>query len=449
VTSPGGPARPLRRDGLSILRSSIKACDPLHAVKRSIRVRRGRLWVDDSSYDLKLIKRVFVIGAGKASARMARATEEILGDRISGGIIVTKTSHILPLHSDIDLVEGRHPLPDKQGLKGTRRIVELLSRTAADDLVILLLSGGGSALLVSPVPGISLRDKIRLTDALLRCGADIKEINTMRKHISRVKGGRLAKLAQPSSVLTLILSDVIGDRLDSIASGPTAPDRTTFADCMKIIRKYELRREIPAPVYRHMEKGAQGNIEETPKPGDPLFRNVKNVIIGSNRTALAAAEKKAKDLGFNTYVLPRPVAGDTTRAAKRHLALIRGIVEGKGPIGPPACIISGGETTVKIKGKGKGGRNQEFALVGAMGIDGMKNVVLLSAGTDGTDGPTDAAGAICDGETVQRALRKGLNAKSYLAENDSFHFFGRLGDLIITGPTQTNVMDIHLALIGG
>ncbi len=448
MTSPGGPTRSLRRDGLSIVRSSIKACDPLYAIRKSIKVRRGRLWVDHSSYDLKLIRRVFVIGAGKASARMAQAVEQILGDRISSGIIVTKKGHRLPLRREIDLVEGEHPLPDREGLKGARKIVRLLSRTTAEDLVFVLLSGGGSALLVSPVAGISLRDKIKLTDELLRCSADIKEINTIRKHISQVKGGRLAELAQPSPVLTLILSDVIGNRLDSIASGPTAPDRTTFSDCMRIIRKYKLRHKIPASIYSHLKKGVKGKTKETPKPRDPIFKKVKNVTIGSNRTALEAAERKARELGFNTYVLPRPVAGDTTRAAKRQVALIKRIADGRGPIRSPACVISGGETTVKIKGQGKGGRNQEFALVVAMGIEGMRNVVLLSAGTDGTDGPTDAAGAICDGDTAKKAVKKGLDPKGHLADNDSYHFFEKLNDLVITGPTHTNVMDIHLILIG-
>lgn len=448
MTTPGRSARSLRKDVLSILHSCIKASDPHYAIKKCVKLKRGKLWVDSHSYDLRLIKRVLVIGAGKASARMAQAIEELFGDRISSGIIITKKGHRLPLRREIDLVEGAHPLPDREGLKGTRGIVKLLSRTTADDLVIFLLSGGGSALLVSPVAGISLRDKIKLTDELLRCGANIKEINTIRKHISQVKGGRLAELAQPSSILTLILSDVIGDRLDSIASGPTAPDRTTFSDCMKIVKKYDLRKKIPSSIYSHLEKGAGERLKETPKPRDPIFKKVKNVIIGSNRTALKAAERKARELGFNTYVLPRPVAGDTTRAAKRHLALIKRIADGRGPIRPPACVISGGETTVKIKGQGKGGRNQEFALVAAMGIDGMKNVVLLSAGTDGTDGPTNAAGAICDGETVRRALNKGLNPRSYLADNDSYHFFSKLGDLIITGPTHTNVMDIHVILIG-
>jgi len=443
-----GQTRSLRRDALSILRYSIRACDPLHAIRRRVRLKRGKLRADSKSYDLGSFQRILVTGAGKASARMAQALELILGDRITSGILVTKTGHVLPLQSDIELVEGAHPLPDKEGLKGAGRIVKLLSKTDADDLVVLLLSGGGSALLVSPVPGTSLSDKIKLTDALLRCGADIKEINTIRKHISRVKGGRLAQLAQPASVLTLALSDVVGDRLDSIASGPTAPDRTTFSDCMRIIKKYSLKDRIPKSIYSHLERGASGKIKETPKPGDPIFKKVMNVIVGSNRIALEAAEEKAKGLGFNTYVLPRPVAGDTTRAAKRHVRLVKDIALRKGPVRPPACVISGGETTVQIRGGGKGGRNQELALAAAMGIKGMKNVVFLSAGTDGTDGPTDAAGAICDGQTVQRALNKGLDPKAYLVDNDSYHFFGKLGDLIITGPTQTNVMDVHLALIG-
>ncbi|MGB2981708.1 MAG: glycerate-2-kinase family protein, partial [Candidatus Zixiibacteriota bacterium] len=255
MTTPGRSARSLRKDVLSILHSCIKASDPHYAIKKRVKLKRGKLWVDSYSYDLRLIKRVFVIGAGKASARMAQAIEELFGDRISSGIIITKKGHRLTLRREIDLVEGGHPLPDREGLKGTRRIVKLLSRTTADDLVIFLLSGGGSALLVSPVAGISLRDKIKLTDELLRCGADIKEINTIRKHISQVKGGRLAELAQPSPVLTLILSDVIGNRLDSIASGPTAPDRTTFSDCMKIVKKYDLRKKIPSSIYSHLEKG--------------------------------------------------------------------------------------------------------------------------------------------------------------------------------------------------
>jgi glycerate 2-kinase len=437
----------LRRNALSILRASIKACDPFRAVKQHLKVQGSALWVDGFSYDLGEVQRIFVIGAGKASARMAFALEEILDERISSGIVITKKGHLVPLKR-VELVEGGHPLPDRDGRQGTKRIIRLLSRSTRNDLVILLLSGGGSALLVSPVSGISLKDKIKLTDQLLRCGADIKEMNTLRKHVSQVKGGRLAELAQPSSVLTLILSDVIGDRLDSIASGPTAPDSTTFSDCVKIIQKYKLADGIPPSIYHHLRQGANRKVEETPKPKDPIFKKVRNVIIGSNRMALQAARKRAEDLGFNVLLLPRPVAGDTTKAALRHVDLIKRIARRREPIPPPACVISGGETTVKIKGNGLGGRNQEFALVGAMGIEGMENVVFLSAGTDGTDGPTDAAGAICDGDTVKRALIKGLDPKRYLDDNDSYHFFNKLDDLIITGPTHTNVMDVHLALIG-
>ncbi|MCK4224839.1 MAG: glycerate kinase [candidate division Zixibacteria bacterium] len=437
----------LRRDALSILRFCIKACDPFHAIRKRIKLKQGKLWVDHLSYDLKSFQRILIIGAGKASARMTFVLEEILGEKISSGIVITKRGYLVPLNK-VELVEGGHPLPDKSGWQGTRRIARLLSRTTADDLIIFLLSGGGSSLLVSPVPGIGLRDKIGLTDQLLRCGADIKEINTIRKHISQVKGGKIAQLAQPAKVLTLILSDVIGDKIEFIASGPTAPDSTTFSGCLKIIQKYELADKIPPSIYLHLKKGEQGKIEETPKPGDRIFKRVRNVIIGSNRIALQAAKRKAEALGYNTLVLPRPVAGDTTRAALRHVDLVRQIKTQKNPVSPPACVISGGETTVKIKGKGLGGRNQEFALVSAMGIDGMKDVVFLSAGTDGTDGPTDAAGAICDGDTIKRALKKGMDPTRYLKENDSYHFFGKLGDLIITGPTHTNVMDIHLILIG-
>jgi len=437
----------LRRNALSVLRASIKACDPLYAVKKHLKVQGRALSVGRFFYDLEEVRRIFIIGAGKASARMAFALEEILDERISSGIVITKKGHLVPLKR-VELVEGGHPLPDRDGWQGTKRIVKLLSRSTKNDLIIFLLSGGGSALLVSPVSGISLKDKTKLTDQLLRCGADIKEMNTLRKHISQVKGGRLAELAQPSSVLTLILSDVIGDRLDSIASGPTAPDSTTFSDCAKIIQKYKLTDRMPPSIYHHLKQGANRKVEETPKPKDAIFKKVRNVIIGSNRVALQAARKKAEDLGFNVLLLPRPVAGDTTKAALRHVDLIRRIARWKDPILPPACVISGGETTVKIKGDGLGGRNQEFTLVGAMGIEGMKDVVFLSAGTDGTDGPTDAAGAICDGETIKRALVKGLDPKRYLDDNDSYHFFQRLDDLIVTGPTHTNVMDVHLALIG-
>jgi glycerate 2-kinase len=437
----------LRASARSIFRFSLRAVDPFYAIKKRVKLVEDNLCIGNSLYRLKNTKRILVIGAGKASAQMALAIENILGPRICKGTVVTKRGYVAPLKR-IKLVEGGHPLPDRKGIEGTKRILKLTSNLDENDLVICLISGGGSALLVSPVPGISLEDKKELTDQLLKCGANIKEINTIRKHISQVKGGRLAQLAHPAYVIALILSDVIGNKIDSIASGPTAPDTTTFSDCLKIMQKYKLKDKIPPSIYEHLEKGIEGKIKETPKPGDPIFKKVRNLIIGSNFLALKAAKQKAEDLGFNTMILSRLVSGDTTRAAVRHANLAKGIQEKGDPVSPPACLISGGETTVKIRGEGLGGRNQEFVLAGATKIRGRRNVVMLSVGTDGTDGPTDAAGAICDGKTIKRALQKGFDAKQYLDNNDSYHFFQKLGDLLKTGPTNTNVMDIHLILVG-
>ncbi len=437
----------LRSSARNIFRFGLKAVDPFHAIRKQVKLTGDDLWIKGHRRSLEGIDRILVIGAGKASAAMAQAVERILGSRIYEGVVVTKHGYVAPLKG-IELLEGGHPLPDTGGIKGTKRILKLISNLNQDDLVICLISGGGSALLISPIPGISLRDKKELTDQLLRCGANIREINTVRKHISQVKGGRLARLAHPAHVITLILSDVIGSKLDSIASGPTAPDTTTFSDCLKIMQKYKLEAKIPPSILGHLKKGAQGKIKETPKAGSPIFERVKNFIIGSNSLALEAAKQKAEELGFSSMILPRPVSGDTTRSAVRHANMAKRIQETGDPVCPPACIISGGETTVKIKGKGLGGRNQEFVLIGATKIAGSKNVVMLSAGTDGTDGPTDAAGAICDGKTIKRALRKGLDPKQYLDDNDSYHFFQKLGDLLKTGPTNTNVMDVHLVLVG-
>jgi glycerate 2-kinase len=437
----------LRSSARSIFDFALKAVDPFHAERKQVKLAGDDLWIKGYRQGLKGIDRILVIGAGKASAAMAQAVEKILGPRIHKGVVVTKHGYVAPLRR-IELLEGGHPLPDAEGIKGTKRILRLISNLDENDLVICLISGGGSALLVSPSSGISLKDIKELTDQLLRCGADIKEINTIRKHISQVKGGRLAQLAHPAYVITLILSDVIGSRLDSIASGPTAPDTTTFSDCLKVVKKYGLKDRIPPSILGHLKKGAQGKVEETPKPGSPIFKRVKNFIIGSNSLALEAARQKADALGFNAAILSRPVSGDTTRAAVKHARFAKRIQEKGDPVSPPACGISGGETTVKIRGKGLGGRNQEFVLVGATKIAGSKNIVMLSAGTDGTDGPTDAAGAICDGKTIERALQKGLDPVQYLDNNDSYRFFQKLGDLVKTGPTNTNVMDVHLILVG-
>lgn len=437
----------LREKAKSIFFASLKGADPKLCVERFLMVENGYILAGDLRKKLNEINKILVVGAGKASALMAQATEEVLGDEIDSGAVVSKTGYQAPLKK-IKLYFGGHPYPDENGVKGTQTIIQTVSEAGENDLVISLFSGGGSSLLVSPFDGISLEDKKRITRLLLECGANIDEINTIRKHISKVKGGRLAKLAYPAQIVSLILSDVIGDRLDSIASGPTAPDPTTFKDCLEVLFKYKLMDKIPKSIKVFLENNQNKKDCETLKPEDLVFEKVKNIIVGSNLSALKEAQRKAKELDFNTLMLSSTISGDTRKAALEHAELARRIKVEKKIVPPPACVISGGETTVEVKGKGLGGRNQEFVLVSAIEIDGLKDVVIASLNTDGTDGPTDAAGAICDGFTVSRAKKKNLDPKEYLDQNDSYHFFQQLGDLIKTGPTNTNVMDIHIILVG-
>jgi len=437
----------LRLDAETIFRAGLSAVDSKSAVIKFLNRNDHVLTVENLSYDLEDYENVYVIGAGKASAAMAQAVEEILGERIKAGEINVKYDHALPLNI-ITLNEAGHPVPDEAGLKGTQRITKLLERTGDKDLVLCLISGGGSALLPYPAEGITLDEKRQLTQILLESGAAIHEINVLRKHVSRVKGGRLARLAFPATLVTVILSDVIGDDLDSIASGPTVPDTSTYADCLRILHKYSVRDNIPEAVLDHFEKGAQGLIEETPKADDPAFVKTQNVIVASNSLAVQAAKSKADELGYNSLVLSSSIEGETRDIALVHAAIAKEILKTGEPVSKPACVISGGETTVTIRGLGKGGRNQEFVLAAAIAIDGLENVVILSGGTDGTDGPTDAAGALADGRTVSRAASQGLDAQEYLRNNDSYSFFHPLGDLLKTGPTFTNVMDLRLVLVG-
>jgi hydroxypyruvate reductase len=405
------------------------------------------LIVEEREYNLKDYENIYVVGGGKACAPMAKAMEELLGDRLDNGIIVVKHNHGLPLKK-IETVEASHPIPDQNGERGASDILRLLSRTGEKDLVICLLSGGGSALLVQPHKGITLQDIQTTSAELLVCGATIDEINTVRKHLSSLKGGQLAKAVYPSTLITLILSDVVGDPMDIIASGPTVPDESTFEDAYEIIQKYSLEEKILERVYRFLRSGKMGKVEETPKKGNQIFDNTQNVIVGSNKIALDAAEKKAKDLGYNTIILSSLVEGESREAAKFFAAIAKEISRTGTPVPKPACIIAGGETTVTIKGEGKGGRNQEFALSAALEIEGFKGVVILSAGTDGTDGPTDATGAIVDNNTCKDARKKfHLRPDEFLSKNDSYNFFKKTGEHIITGPTMTNVMDIMISLI--
>ena len=437
----------LRRSARTIFRAALVAADPVEAVLRHLHVRGEILTAGGLRYPLRSFDRIFVVGAGKASARMAFALERLLGKRISGGLVNVKYGHTAKLRR-IELNECGHPIPDKAGVRGAERIAAMADQAGERDLVIAVISGGASALLPLPAAPVTLAEKQDTTRQLLACGANIHEINAVRKHISGVKGGQLAGRCHPATVLSLLLSDVIGDNLDVIGSGPTAPDASTFATARAVIAKYGLLDMIPASVRERLDAGVQGNLPDTPKPGDPVFRRTRNLVIGSNRLAVNAAAAKARELGYRPLVLSTTIEGETRDVARMHAAIAREVLESGRPVKRPACLISGGETTVTLRGAGVGGRNQEFALAAAGDLAGLADVVVLSGGTDGTDGPTDAAGAIADGATLSRAAALGLDAAQYLAENDSYRFFDPLGDLLKTGPTGTNVMDVRLLLVG-
>ncbi len=436
-------ASSLRRQALRIFQAAVKAVDPAQAVSRHLKLRGDTLLAGRRRYRLNAFANIYVVGAGKAGAQMALAVERLLGRHVTAGLVNVKYGHSARLRR-IHLNECGHPVPDPNGEQGAARIAQIAREAGPRDLVICLVSGGASALLPLPAPPVTLQEKQDTTRLLLDCGADIHEINCIRKHISLLKGGELARLAYPATVLTLILSDVIGDDLDVIGSGPTVPDRTSFADAKAIFDKYAIWGKAPPGVRERLS----AKVPETPKPGDPIFAAVQNLMVGSNRLAVDAASRQARALGFRTMVLSTFVTGEAREVARVHAAIAREICATGRPVHPPACVISGGETTVSIRGPGLGGRNQEFALAAAIGISGLENVVALSAGTDGTDGPTDAAGAIADGTTLHRARRVGLNAARFLAANDSYRFFEPLGDLIKTGPTGTNVADIQIMLFG-
>lgn len=442
----GKPNPGLRRQAAAILTAAVRAVEPAAAVKRCVSRRGDVLRVAGRRYDLRSIRRVFVIGAGKASAPMAAAVEAILGSRVTGGIVIVKYGYAVPLRR-IRVVEAGHPLPDAAGQRGAEEMLNLVRGAGPRDLVLCLISGGGSALAPAPVAGVSLEDEIKVTDLLLRSGATIQEVNTVRKHLSQITGGQLAAAASLARVAALILSDVLGNPVDAIASGPTAPDPTTFADALVIVRRYGLAGSMPAAAMMYLQHGAAGRKPETPKPLDPVFRRVQTVVVGSNEQAVAAAAVQAKALGFRTLVLTTYLEGEAREAARVFCSVVRGIGARQAPLVPPACLLAGGETTVTVHGQGRGGRCQEFALSAGQAIAGWANTVVAAFGTDGTDGPTDAAGALVDGDTAARVRTLGLDAARALTDNDSYPFFQQLGDLLMTGPTRTNVNDIYLALV--
>lgn len=401
----------------------------------------------DRTYDLTNIRRVFLIGAGKAGAPMAQAAAQILADRLTGGAVIVKDGYGIDevrFPASLQIIEAGHPLPDERGAAASREILNLLSQANERDLVICLLSGGGSALLTAPAEGITLTELQQTVSLLLRSGADIGEINAVRKHLDMIKGGGLARVAAPARVISFILSDVVGDSLDIVASGPTTPDPTTFDQALAILHKYRLLEQLPPAILLHLQRGAAGAEAETLKPEDPLLGGVQNLLVGSNGMAAQAAANAATAAGFNTRVLTTTLQGEARLVGRLLAVAARDLAGGQSVLQRPACLIAGGETTVTVRGDGKGGRNQELALAAVEAMSGLPGTLLVTLATDGGDGPTDAAGAVVSGETLARARTLGLSPAEYLMRNDAYRFFDGLGDLLKPGPTNTNVNDLVL-----
>jgi hydroxypyruvate reductase len=435
----------IRQIAWQIMDAALKAVDPATAVKNYFEAH------PDIVTQIKATTgRVIVVGAGKAGAPMAVAVSEIFGDKITAGLVIVKYGHIgatSKLSKRIQIKEAGHPVPDAAGFAAAREIAALLSQTSQADTVLSLISGGGSALLTLPAEGLDLSHLQATTQKLLAAGATINEINTIRKHLSVVKGGGLARMAAPAKIYALMLSDVVGDPLEVIASGPTVPDPTSFVDAWSILEKYQLQNKLPQPVIQRLQAGCAGDLPDTPKPGDPIFERVNNAIIGSNRIAAQAAVKAAQEAGFNAQLLTTFVEGEAREVARVMAGLAKGVARAEGTIERPVCLVLGGETTVTLRGDGQGGRNQEMALAAAMALENWPGILIVCLGTDGSDGPTGAAGAFADGSTISRARALGLDAFQFLSRNDSYNFFAALDDLIITGPTNTNVNDLTLILV--
>lgn len=432
-----------RMIALNIIEYALKTIDPYEAMKRTVLIDNEELSVGHLKYNLSKIRNIYVVGAGKGTLRIAEALEDTLGNRIKRGIIIEKQTQGHKLKK-IKVVKGGHPIPNKAGMEGAKEVVELAKSAQEDDLVFVCITGGCSALMPLPVEGTSLADKKKVTDLLLKCGATIEEINAVRKHISAIKGGRLAKYIYPAEVVNLIVIDEVA----GLPWGPTVPDTTTFEDATRALKKYNLWEKIPKTVRKHLQRGLTDPSLETPKPKDFEGLKVRNVILADNRIACEAAKKKAEKLGFNSMILSTVLEGESREAGIVLASIAKEIEERNRPLGPPCVLISGGETTVTIAGEaGEGGRNQELALASSLKIDGSKNIVIVSIGTDGTDGPTDIAGGIVDGCTLGRTREKGIDIFKNLMKHNSSYVFRQLKDAIFTGPTGTNVMDLTLVVV--
>ncbi len=447
----------------NIFRTALDKVDPYKLIKENIKLSNFNLTIKykekQKSYGLRKFNKVFIIGAGKATFKMAKAMEEILQNIISSGIISVKHGYKETLKSEssnqlknIRVIESGHPVPDNSSIKAAHVIEKLAEESDENTLFINLISGGGSALLCYPYKyqdiSLTLKDIQITNQTLLECGADITEINCIRKHISQIKGGKLLELLYPAKCITLILSDVIGDKLDTIASGLTTYDNSTFKDAKSIIVKYKISNKLPDNVLKIISLGYSGKIKETIKINDRVLKNCDNYIIGTNYTALKTAQKKADELGYNTNILKTDIIGEAKEAAEVFIIAAKNIL--KSPIKKPECIIAGGETTVTIKGTGKGGRNQELALSFLNELKNLpdnKNIYFLSASTDGNDGPTDASGAFACREVLKSAEAKYLEMGKYLSDNNSYNFFKQAGFLYKTGLTNTNVCDIQILIV--
>lgn len=424
---------------MQVLRAALDAADPHRAVLNSLRTRNFSHVTGD----------IYVLGAGKAGAAMSRAAEEVLGERLAGGLVIVKDGHTghAPLER-IELVEASHPVPDQRGVEAAGRLLEMAERAGENDLVLCLISGGGSALMPAPSDGLTLEDIQQTTQALLRAGATINELNAVRKHLSRISGGRLARAATPARVLSLILSDVTASPLDVIASGPTAPDPTTFQEALGVFARYGLSSNVPFVVLERLQAGARGDLDETPKLDDPLFARVENVIVASNVIAVEAAAAKAAELGLNESIMSTYIEGEASEMGRVLAGVAKEIASYNRPVARPGCVLFGGETTVTVHGNGVGGRNTELALSAAAGINGMgPGVLVASLATDGGDGSSPSAGAIVDGTTIAEGEARGLDHEAALADNDSYTYLSRVGDALMLGPTGTNVNDVMAVFV--
>ncbi|MBH0208410.1 MAG: glycerate kinase [Nitrospira sp.] len=438
---PSSPARPLLR---KLLTAGLTAADPYLALLKSVSLDGASLRVGRRTFELSRIRRVIAVGAGKASARMAQALEVILEERLDDGLVIVKTGHTFPTRRTT-VLEAGHPIPNRAGLVATQRLLRLVQSLTPQDLLIVLLSGGASSLLPAPVSGVTLSDKQRTTKLLLRCGATINEINIVRKHLSLIKGGRLVASTR-ARIITLVLSDVIGDDLGSIGSGPSAADPSTFAEAIAVLQQYKILTAVPPAVRRYLLRGQKGDVPETLKPGSPRERSVHHHLIGSNRIMLEAVARAARKEGLFTDLRSSPITGEARVAAKRLGDLGKELRTGHGRVRRRFCVVGGGETTVTVTGQGVGGRAQEFAAAAAFEISGLSNTWVVALGSDGTDGPTDVAGALVSGETVSRANRLKVDLHASLKRHNTYPALKKLGCHIHTGPTGTNVNDLYLIL---